>query len=278
MLKSQIKLLCKSRQVMFSFTVMIVFVTIHFLTNCIYLYNADIAAIPAANWLTFISEDTVSINALFNEVYKFAFPLLAALPFADHFFSERKNHVTELCLCKAGNNKYYYSKLAAVFISSFLIMLIPLILNMILCYITFPHESFAMTHNSSIRSSYMYLADGKTELFRDLLVKSPVLCTLMYIVYDSFIAGLMAVTVFQFSFFYDHSRALLLCSYFAVYNFGTLCLETFGYSEYALSRYLCEISFAKGLTEKVMILLLGFVLLGAVLPIPFAKRKLREMI
>ena len=275
MFKAQMKLMFKSNQFLFALTAMIAFVTLGFILNCISYFGSDIVAVPMANLLTVFNKSSLDMSF---SIFSLAFPLFTALGFSDSFFTERKSHITDICLLRKNADSYYFSKLSAVFVSGLLIMLIPLLINFIMCIITFPVFSTSVGSNASALELSVYRHEAYLVMFRSLFINYPYLRSLLSLALVSLTGGLVATITYQFSFFYSRSRIILLISFFAVYNFLGLILENFGYGKYSLNN---NIFFGNGrsyASESTLAALMLIMVLTVIVTIPFAKRKMNELI
>lgn len=252
--------------------IMIVFCVLMFLINCITNFNNDITTVKAAKYM-FLGSDFSGTQFV---IYSVLFPILAALPFSDTYFEERANRTYEYCITRMSNNSYYFSKLFTVFCSGFLITSIPLLINMLLNFIAFPIDSSIDATNMSYVNSGMFGAVMETGLFQNLFAKNMYLYNLLYLFFASFFCGLIAVIVYQLSYFYKKSKILLICSFFIGYHFISLLLKAFDSSEFCLENYIFASQFYKGQTARGMVVTFVIMILVALLPIPFAKKRLNE--
>lgn len=70
----------------------------------------------------------------------FILPMLAVLPFVDSYYCERKYGVEICYLTRTTHARYLLTKAAVVFVSSFIAVILPYLVNQILCIIAFPLE------------------------------------------------------------------------------------------------------------------------------------------
>ncbi len=275
MFKAQMRLMIKSNQFLFALTAMIAFVTLGFILNCVSFFGSDIVAVPMANLLTVFNKSSLDMSF---SIFSLTFPLFAAVGFSDSFFTERKSHITDICLLRRSVNSYYFSKLLTVFVSGLLIMLIPLLINFIVCIITFPAFSTSVGSSASALNLSAYKNEEASVIFQSLFVKHPYLRSLLSLTLVSFTGGLAAAVTYQFSFFYSRSRIILLISFFAVYNFLGLILENFGYGKYSLSNNIFFGNRRSLASESTLAALMLIMILTVIVTIPFAKRKMNELI
>lgn len=270
----QLRLMLKRKSFLISLLLMILFVVFAFSWECFKYYGHDIVAVPAAKYLFCLQGNKNSASFIFTIV----FPIVATLPFSDSFFEERKNKTLELCLMRMSNNKYYYSKLFAVFFSGFIIMFLPLIINMFLNLLAFPSESTVGAGNISIMESHLFIAEENknisTVIFKNLYINN----TILYDVLIGFILSLacafMAVITYQISFFYKKSQLILTVLMFVIYNFYDLMLGIFSLEEFQLKNYIKIHSVNDGQSYFGLAVIFTFLFIASALPILFAKRKL----
>lgn len=268
----QLKLMFRRKQFIITMTAMILFSVVAFFASCFDEFGRSIVDVHAAKYVYLGS----GLGNRLYFVFSILFPLIAALPFADSFYEERKRSTTDFCILRMSNNSYYFSKLIAVFISGFIIVAVPLLINMLLNFIAFPLESSIIYTNFSYAES-IYPSTLNTILFQSLFSKNMYLYNLLFLFLCSFACGLIAIVVFQFSFFFSRSRIFIISSFFILYFVLILGLGRFtGGNEFELSTYIFASMFSSNQTARGMVVTFSFLTLAAVLPIPFAKKKLEN--
>ncbi len=270
-IKSQLRLMFNRESFIFTMTAMIIFSVFSFVCFCIKSYGLDLVSVKSAKYLYLGSDCSSSV---FFQILLMLIPLVTVIPFADSFFEERRNKTIEFCILKASNKSYYFSKLCAVFVSGFLVIAVPLIINTLLNLIAFPLNSTITSGNTSIENSGIFSSAIKTLLFEELFAKNMYLYNLVYCFISSLAGGLMAVAVFQFSFFYKANRTLLLCSLFLIYNFYSIVFQAFGLNEFCLENYIFAGRYFCGQSLRGMFVTFFLLLSSTIVPIPFAIRKL----
>lgn len=273
-IKSQLILMFNRRSFIFTITAMIIFSVISFLFSCFKSYGLDIVCVKAAKYM-YIGSNCSTANVFF-QILLMILPIVAVVPFADTFFEERSNKTVEFCISKSSNNGYYFSKIFAVFISGFIVIAVPLLINIALNFIAFPVDSSITSSNTSIENSHIFDSAIKTVMFENLFAQNMYLYNLLYCFFSSFTGGLIAVAVFQLSFFYENNRILLLCSFFLIYNFYSIIFQRFGLNEFCLDSYIFAGRFFSGQSTSGMITCFSLLFSAIILPIPFAKRKLYD--
>lgn len=272
-IKAQAELMFKRKSFIIALSVMVAIAVTAFVINCISFYGDDFTAVKAAKYL-FLGSD---YYGMVSEIFSMVFPLIAAMPFADSFFEDRKYGTAQYCVTRSSNNTYYYSKLFVVFLSGVIIMAAPLIINMLLNFIAFPLNSSVDATNLSYSSAHLYGPVMETGLFQSLFAKNEYLYNLLYLCLASVASGLITVVVYQFSFFYSQNQIFLVCSFFMVYTVLTIVFEVFGFEEFTLNNYIFAARFYWDQSARGMAVTYSLLIAAALLPIPFAKRRLNDI-
>lgn len=269
--KIQLSLLFRRTSFIATFTLMCVYAIAAFLIDCFEHYGEAVITVPAAKYMLMCSEH---FNYLYFLLVPF-FSLVAAIPFADTFFEERKNKTIEYCIIRCDNNKYYFSKLSIVFFSGFVIMCIPLIINYLLNFIAFPLDSSVDFTNFSVAESGIYNTGIETlVVLKGLFATNMYAYQFIHILLLSVACGFISVIVFQISFFYKKNRIRLIFSFFLIYQIYTIVLSYFNGSEFIFDNYIFSSQIFNGQTLRGVAITWTALILVAFLPIPFAKRKL----
>lgn len=272
--KTQINLMLKRTSFKVSLSAMCLGSVLFFIINCIQEYGKLSFNVHAAKYMFLCG----GLPSIINFIFSIIFPLVVVIPFSDTFFEERKNKTVEFCLIRYNNSAYYFSKLLAVFFSGFIIIFIPFVLNYLLNFIAFPLDSSIDYTNISISNSGVYSTGINTlVLFKNLFAKNMYIYNFLHILLMSVTGAFMAVIVYQFSFFYKSSRIILLCSFFVIYQLYNIALSGTGLNSFCIINYMLPSSFFTGQSILGLALTYTLLILTAILPIPFAKRKLREI-
>lgn len=269
----QLKLMFRRKQFIITMTAMVLFSVAAFIMNCLSEFSRSTIDVRAAKYM-YLGSD---FGGPLFFVFSILFPLIAVLPFADSFYEDRKRNTTDFCLSRMSNNSYYFSKFIAVFISGFLIVAVPLLINMILNFIAFPLDSSINGTNMSNINSHLFDTVIKTGIFQDLFAKNMDLYNLLFLFLCAVACGLIAVVVFQLSFFFTSSQIFLNCSFFIIYFIFYLVLNVFmGSEEFVLGTYMFSAMFYSDQSVRGLITVFSLLTAAAVLPIPFAKKKLEN--
>lgn len=275
-LKIQLRLMITSKRFNLSMLFCVVLAALSVVYYGVHFYGADINEVPAVYSLLVLN----GTDGLIARIYYTLFPLLVVLPFADSFFTDRSNHTVYAVLARCSRKHYYNSKLITVGLSGVSAVLVLLVTNFLLCWIAFPDTAyvefflgFGKNQNQlfSIYPDYEYPI-----LFDSLLCKNQYLYVLVFLLLQCFFGGLIAIIVFQLSFFFTKNRLLLNCSFFILLNVLEY-IPTHG-AAFKLSDYFfSDVLFGNQTYWMLAVLMLVF-LLAAFLPVPWAKKRLDELL
>lgn len=217
----QIRLFHKRKEFCLSFMAMIILSVSGFILCCLKNYGSDIArVVPAYRNFVWLDGDAFT----FGYFLIYTIPILAVLPFADSFFNDRSNNTLPLLLHRTGAAGYFFSKLAAVALSAFELIFIPLGLNFLLNFIAFPvNGSITAIGDLSSDQSWQYESWflGRI-LFPELYVKQPYLYILVFLVLTTVFVVLCTVLVYELSFFIKKSRLIILGLFFVASDISIL--------------------------------------------------------
>lgn len=193
---------------------------ISFVMNMTYVSGLDPSMINAA------SEMWVGISGrAFRGILLFIMPIFAAVPFSDIYYDFSKSGFSNLLLTRMNKYRFLLTTGIIVFISGAVVLMIPLILNQILCLIAFP-----LNNSFSINTSY-----GIDSLFYPININSPYLYNLIYTIIISIFSGSFSVLSYIISLFYKKSRISVVLIPFVLYiivDFTTHALQIAQYSLY----------------------------------------------
>lgn len=154
------------------------------------------------------------------------FPLLACAGYTDSFLYDLNNGSLSVFISRCSKKQYYFSKLTAVFISGFAVIVFAQCFNMLLCMIAFPvHSTNLYSMDLWQAGTYTYVIQESFFLFKELYIFSPYLYFIFYIFISGLAAGLVAVIAFQLSFFVKN-RIIVISFMFVVINLLSVFLES----------------------------------------------------
>lgn len=178
---------------------------------------------PMASPTTVFQAWIGNINILPQSYIFFALlPLLAAIPFADTFFTDRKSGYIKNVLVRTKKKDYFLAKYIATFISGGLAITIPLLVNLIIAAMFLPSFVPEVTQSFAI---------GPAHLWSKLFFTHPYIYLIGFLMIDFIFSGLIATIGLSVSFFIEY-RFMALITPFIVYIFVYTVLGSFNLAKY----------------------------------------------
>ncbi len=240
-----------------------------FLITSFLAYNDDIIRIPAAYNQFFANGN----NSFMPIIFKMMLPFIACAAFSDSYLSDSDNNYIPICITRINAKKYYFSKMIAVFTAGAFVIFLPQILNYLLCLVAYPLNS-TIENTLDLWQAETYTVILPNLLFKRLYVLSPYLYFLLYIFISSFAAGVISVIAYQLSYFIKH-KIFVLSFMFIVINLWSVLCETY---DIPLDILKCIIGNDITPHYFYFFLIMFMYIAAAILPTPFAIRKVKETI
>lgn len=179
-------------------------------------------------------------------IFYTVFPILAAIPYADSLLRDIKSGYAKNLLLKAKREHYLFAKLAAVFTSGGLAVLLPLALNF---YLTAMFLPTLLPHAATGFFPIFAYATGSA-----LFYTHPFVYWLLFALLLFLTAGVLACTALAFSFFIRYTYIVLLCPFllFLALSYAP-ALFPFGYM-LDISEWILPTQGAYGLNISVALL------------------------
>lgn len=275
-IKSQFKILFKRNSFIMTLLCSYIFSIVTFVFYCFKEYGKDIILVPAAKYLA-IGNDIGGADLL-SMIFYNIIAAMAIIPFADTYFEERQNGISQYCIMRTGNKSYYFSKMVTVFFSGLFVVFSTILLNHLLNFIAFPCDSTIVFSSQTYQDIQLYYNSIYHMLFPNLFINNPYLYNLLFALFASLAAGFMAVLVFQVTFFYKKNRVVLICSAFIGYVFLDILMSSFGNMsmEFCLGNYLFPARYYCDQSARGLIVTFSALIIASLLPTPFAIRKMRN--
>ncbi len=220
----QIKNAFYSRNFVLVSVISAIFGVVCFAIKCFSCFGQDIINIPSAYQQFFAN---VRSNDSLTMIFSVAAPFLIAAAFSDSYVTEKQNQYLPICIIREGRKRYYFSKLITVFLCGACVVILPQILNFVLCLIAFPLESTYL-YTWDLWQADIYTVDMKNSwfLFKGLYVFSPYLYFLFFIIISGILAGIIAIISYQISFLVQN-KLLVISFMFIFINLSNVLFETY---------------------------------------------------
>lgn len=136
--------------------------------------------------------------------------ILAAIPFCTSYAEDHKANLCPTIFTRTSSYNYYFAKLTAVFISTFVCIAIPFIINQLLCMSFFPIDN--ITCDPSLGSSHGYNLNMvmASYAFKNIFVNNIHLYDFIYTMIFSAFWGIVAVFSCAVSFCLTKLKAIVI--------------------------------------------------------------------
>lgn len=246
------------------------FAVVSFIIKCIGTYQADIISVPSAFTQFFLN---TYINDEFVGIFEIILPFAAVAAFSDSFLTDLNSDYITASITRGSIKHYYFSKMIAVFTCGALVILLPQLINFLLCLITFPQDSTYIYTWDLWQTHFFDASSFEHFLFAKLYIFSPYLYFLLYILICSVFSGITALIAYQFSFIIQN-RIFTLSFMFIIVNLLHRYIDAKGVP-YDVNEYIFG-NYVGGQTYTYMLLIFAFYAVFAFAPIPLALKKLRN--
>lgn len=185
-------------------------------------------------------------------------PLIISFAFGDIYFDDLESNCVSLILTRQSKKKYHRNNLLAVFILSFLIMLIPLLINLALCLFTYPLEGL---DNGTLTPAFVInLPIGN--YIQCLKALNPFAYNMFYIMTPSIIFALFACITYCLSVIIKVNKYLCCLISYGLYIASNIILDKLHLEKYKFFSYINILSPNEGLSGfiKISIILIVIIL------------------
>lgn len=135
-LTAQIKLMVKTKSFRTAFTLVFLLAIASYLYQLFEMRNVDISLMKSSTTL-FILNDTTRLLKYFEILL----PIVAVFPFVFSYLDDSNLKTFPYLLTRQSKRSYFISKYITSIIGGFIIIFIPLLINLILCSVTFPFNN-----------------------------------------------------------------------------------------------------------------------------------------
>lgn len=221
---SQVKLLMRKRAAWISFTVILLFVLINYMIHVFEFQGYDVLDMYHPVRLLLLAEDSGSTGFYFMQLY----PILVVLPAGFAFADDKASAEMVFLIAKVGKVRYYFGKLLAVFFCTFLIFLVPMLLEYGLVLLSFPQNAVG-----DFSGAGMYDKTYMENVFRypqcELFISYPFRYPLFFLPFFSALSGILAMFVSVLAWGPIRFKVILLLPLYLISNLflyaGMVCSD-----------------------------------------------------
>lgn len=232
MIKLEFKNLISRSEFFISFTLMLLFSIISVVINASDIYGKSIDNVISASDLFMINSHSGRI--LSGMIIMVLLPVIASVPFSDSYYIDKKSGIYLSVLTRTSQLNYIFSKAIVTFLSAFIVLFIPLLLNQILCLIMGPVSSFCdlsgwPAYETSRLNEHIY--------FWTNFENNTYVMNFIYILWASIFGGFMALFSFAFSFLTE-KRVLIITIGTIIYSISNFLLSLLNLDNWVFATYL----------------------------------------
>ncbi|MCH3972229.1 MAG: hypothetical protein LKE53_05615 [Oscillospiraceae bacterium] len=220
-LKRDFKDMFHCKEFFFALTLSLAIIFIPLIVNLTTVYKADITTIyPASDyWGTggMILKSHGDVNpfnyAFWNMLFiGILFPFISSFAYSFHYFDDRSHGIANIILPRTGEKAYYTAQLITSFVSGFLVIFLPLILEQLVLLISCPAtSSFNILRNGVIGDNVMSVKYNYTQNgFSIFQMNHPYISNFIYSLVPALGGAFMAALSFCISFFVKNSKGRFL--------------------------------------------------------------------
>lgn len=165
-------------------------------------------------------------------------PILISFAFSDIYLEDLHSQSISMIFTRGNKRKYHRNNILAIFVLSFLILFIPLMINFILCLITYPEVGL---DNSTATPSFIISYD-KDSILDTIRILYPNLYTIIYSVIPSLIFSLFSCISYCISLMIQTNKYLCCFLSYLIYIGYNLVVNKLNMAKYSFYSYMNIIS------------------------------------
>lgn len=203
-----------------SFCIVLIYCFLTYLVNSINMIGTDISISYSADTLFALNSYSPYWN-LFSKI----FPYIVALPFAFSYIEDNNVNIHPYLQGRIGRKNYFIGKTIVGFIGGFIIILLPFLINLFLCYITFPNnlntyfgDINTSGYCSDILGTNVFIDTGqKGLLFPQVYFFSPLLYNIIFMILCSIFAGIISMWLTSISYIFNNNKITIFIPTFLLF-------------------------------------------------------------
>ncbi len=216
MIRYQWAVQIRRKETVAMFYIVSLFVFVNFAINVFENWGKDAMEMYHPMKLLLLGSDSGAAGFYFRQCY----PLLASIPAGFSFWKDRMSGEVVLQVARANKRDYFWGKAAAVFLVSFCVFALPLLLEIILNCLAFSLQATGDASGGSIYDPY-YIEMVKRYMFSGLYCWSPCAYAVVFVLIFGMVSGVLGVLTMAVSTFPIRFRVILLMpAYFLLYGTG----------------------------------------------------------
>ena len=191
LLAGQVKFLLSQKEAVITFYILLAFVLSNFCRNVVDFQGSDVHAMVYPMRLLVLSMDCLNYKASTLLMFIQIYPLLVVLPAGLSLARDRNLGPDLLLTSRIGSMDYRIIKVLGAGIATFIVFSVPFLLEMLMNMAAFPMKAFGNLSSLSVYDP-AYAAGVRNYLFSGLYLRSPLLYSLLGILFFAFLSGVLA--------------------------------------------------------------------------------------
>ena len=205
-IRSQMNIMFRKKTAIFAFYIMLGLVFCNYISNVLQYRGYDVNEMYQSVKLLLLSDE--NINNPWGTYLMQIYPILVILPAGFSFITDKQTN-TMLFLCtRVGKKNYFIGKVVAAFLTAFLIFSLPMLLEVLLNYLSFPNRAMGKLLNISIYSED-YIDIVRAYPFYNIYITHPYLYVIGWIFLFGITGGMLNVITVAVSIFRIPYKVLL---------------------------------------------------------------------
>ena len=218
MILLEIKKIIRRKEFKIISAVCLAAVILDFLTNCYNAYGGRLTAVRPAYVMTVLDNYSKSP---FRLVFEILLPLLITVAASDMYYSDYSKQINTYILSRVSRRTYIISQAMAVFVVTFGIVFVSVLLSIALSLVAFPMNGYKTLSTRSLENmialEFGNPPDGEMMLY-DLYMYHPYLNLLAGSLLRALAGGVFALLAYGFSFLRNVNRYMVFFSAFILFN------------------------------------------------------------
>lgn len=226
------KLLFCQKGVVLTFFIILSFVVVNFLNNVWVYRGYDMVDMYHPMKILLLGDDSGATKYYFLQII----PLLVVLPGGFSMIKDKQTGMQIFYISKSGRIKYFVNKCIAIFLVSFIVFAVPLLLEVLLNCISFPMLATGDLSNNNVYDP-VYRDLVSRYLFKDLFIAMPYLYAIVMNLLVSLAAGTLGLFVCAISLFGIKYKIFLFIPIYVLLNGLTLAAMIVGSVSFSVSYF-----------------------------------------
>lgn len=282
---AQCQIMFNKKEFQFAFLISLLYCIISFVEIAVDARGLDVINVPDAN-------DAFCMNdySRWWGTFTYIFTFLVVLPFSTSYLNDLENGTLNIMFTRFEKKQYFTSKMVACFIGNAIIILIPFLVNLLLCNITFPQNNNFQFGQFGTRNYYAHLTGTNfsiatkysSEPFIRIFIFSPILFNAVHILLLSFVSGVFGVFLLAISFMMKKYKYFLFVPIYAIYQISITTDvyalskagqdSSFSYVNYSIINYFSSFG-TPGKSPFYILTILGIMIAFSIMSLYIVSRK-----